>query len=122
MSFKTTKIKWARKLLKAKMFVLMTDKEGVIAIDGADPHSFTDAIALAAQAAELQSFYGSLGELIKEHDIVLRNISKERDGKAKNQKTATIKGKTNAKSAPKTGKQPGRVSPGVRKAPRSAKK
>lgn len=75
MSFKRAKMKWAKKLLKAKMFVILTDKESAIAIDGVDPHSFTDALALAAQAAELQLFHEQLGDLLKEHAAALKVLS-----------------------------------------------
>ena len=67
MTFTGLKLKWAKRLLKAKYFVVLTDKESAIAIDGADPSSFTDMLALTAQAAEIDEFYSKLGELVKQH-------------------------------------------------------
>lgn len=95
MSFKTAKLKWAKKLLRAKMFVVMTEKESAIAIDGADPYSFTDAIALAAQAAELEMFQQSLAGLLKQHQDALKKLS----GDSNVKKSTTTRRKANAKQA-----------------------
>jgi hypothetical protein len=54
-------------LMKAKFFVVLTDKQASLALDGVDPYSFTDVLALNAQAAELELFRDKLTELIKEH-------------------------------------------------------
>lgn len=61
------KLRWAKKLLGAKYFVVMTDSESIVALAGVNPEAFTDYIALTAQAAEIQSFYEALGDLVKRH-------------------------------------------------------
>lgn len=102
MSFNTLKLKWARKLLKAKMFIVMTEKESAIAVDGADPYTFTDAMALAAQSAELEMFQQSLNQLVKDHQDALKNLSGV-SNEAKTKKSATSNRKADAvKSAEKT--------------------
>ena len=98
MSFKTAKLKWAKKLLRAKMFVVMTEKESAIAIDGADPYSFTDAIALAAQAAELEMFQQSLAGLLKQHQDALKKLSGDDDAK----KASATRRKTSTKQTTET--------------------
>lgn len=75
MSYKTVRFKWARKVLKAKMFVVLTEKESCIAIDGADPFSLTDSLALAAQTAELEMFRDSLNNTIRDHKLALDRLS-----------------------------------------------
>lgn len=119
MSFKTIKIRWASKLLKSKMFVILTEKESCIAIDGADPFSFTDALALAAQAAELEMFHESLGNLVKDHRNALAKLSgvptNEPAKKTKPIKeTVAPKAKANATKASKATKQSRPVQPTVR--------
>lgn len=87
-SFNRVKLRWARKLLGAKMFVVMTEKESAIAIDGADPRSFTDALALAAQAAELEMFQEKLGGLIVAHHQALKDLNGEVNEPTTSPKTA----------------------------------
>lgn len=128
MSFKTVKLRWAKKLLKAKMFVVMTEKESAIAIDGADPYTFTDALALAAQAAELEMFHSSLGELIRDHQRALANISKESNNEATPNVVAeeapATSGTGNAATPAKAGSKsrPVRAKDGGRKPSPKAKK
>lgn len=68
------KLRWAKKLAQAKFFVVLTDKESVIALDGVDPNSFTDILALQAQSAELDSFMEALQELKAEHERKLDEL------------------------------------------------
>lgn len=75
MSFTSIKIKWAQKLLKAKFFVVLTDKEAVIAIDGADPRSFTDLMALSSQTAEIEMFLDKLMLLSKDHKAAVDKLT-----------------------------------------------
>lgn len=89
MTFTKVKIKWAKKLLGAKYFVVMTDKESAIALDGADPESFTDYMALTAQAAEVDEFYLRLGELVKRHQKAVKQFTGDTSAK-----TATLKKKS----------------------------
>lgn len=86
MNFNRVKIRWAKKLLQSKFFVLLTDKSSVIALDGVEPDSFNDQMALNAQSAELQAFKTSLTDLITEHDDALakmRGYGKTKSKKAK---------------------------------------
>lgn len=65
---KRENIKWANKVVRAKHFVVLTDKESALALDGVDPKSFNDMLALQSQAASLRAFKADLEELIKAHD------------------------------------------------------
>lgn len=75
MTFTNIKIRWAKKLLRAKYFVVLTDKESVIAMDGADPGAFSDIMALSAQTAEVNDFYEKLGALVKEHEVAVHKLT-----------------------------------------------
>lgn len=90
MSFRTIKLAWARKLMRAKYFVILTDKESVIALDGVNPHSFQDMVALAAQTAEVEEFYRKLGDLARVHRSAVRQLE-EISGGVKRQKVTTTK-------------------------------
>lgn len=100
MKFNTLKLKWAKKLLAAKFFVVMTNKESAIAYEGVDPRSFTDVLALTAQAAELQEFYEQLGVLVKEHETAIEALTGGDDAKPKTATTRSKKPRT-AKSTRK---------------------
>lgn len=76
MSFKTIKLLWARKLLVAKYFVILTDKGSAIGFEGIDPHSFEDVLGLASQAAEMQMMHDQLGVLIKEHTSAMDSLTR----------------------------------------------
>lgn len=67
MTYRTVKVKWARRLLRAKYFVVMTDRHSAILFEGVDPESIVDRTALEAQAAEIEYFYEQLGDLVKRH-------------------------------------------------------
>lgn len=60
--------KWAAKLLRSKSFIVMTDTESAIVFKGVNPSSFTDVLALRAQAVELDHYIDSLKKLKVEHD------------------------------------------------------
>lgn len=77
MTFRNAKIAWARKILRAKYFVVLTDKEGVIAFEGVDPKNINDIIAISAQSAELKLFRKELDDLIKRHDKEVKAKHKE---------------------------------------------
>lgn len=68
------KLKWAAKLAQSRYFVILTDKESVIALDGVNPKSMSDAMALTAQASAVRDFHAKLGELIKEHDSAVSKL------------------------------------------------
>lgn len=67
MTYRQARILWAKRLLRAKYFVVMTDKESAIAFDGTDPDDFQDQLALRSQTAEIELFYEQLGDLVKRH-------------------------------------------------------
>lgn len=91
---KRLRIRWAKRLIGAKYFVAMTDTQSVVALDAADPNEFTDVIALAAQAAELEAFYDKLGMLIQTHKDILKAYAKEQDAKATTTHRTTTKPKS----------------------------
>lgn len=97
---KRLRLRWAKKLLHAKYFVAMTDKEAMIALDAADPNEMHDAVALAAQAAELRAFYDKLGALLHQHDIILRALSKEADEKSNPVNRARTSTKASTRKVP----------------------
>lgn len=75
MTFTAVKLKWAKRVLQSKYFVILTDKHSVIALQDANPDTFTDRMALAAQAGEVREFHSRLGALIKRHDAALEKLS-----------------------------------------------
>lgn len=86
MTFTRVRIRWAKKLLHAKYFVVLTDTEAVIAIDGADPESFTDQLALQSQAAEVQMFYEKLAQLAEDHTKALAKFNGRSNATTKRKK------------------------------------
>jgi len=96
------KMRWARKLMQAKYFVLLTDSEAVIALDGVEPELMLDAISLEAQSAELKEFRRRIDILIKDHNRALANFRKV---------TRSKRATTNRKKTPKANgpKQPQRL-------------
>jgi hypothetical protein len=93
MDFKRLKARYVRKLLQAKFFVLLTDKESAIALDGADPDSFSDMLALNAQAAALLAFRDNLNALIRDHDRAIERLSGTGGKRAKTVKKSTKRAK-----------------------------
>ena len=91
MSFYRIKVRWAKKLLHAKYFVVLTDKESAIAIDGADPDSFVDHLALESQAAEVQMFYEKIAELVKTHNKALAKFQGSKNVTTNRKKAVTKK-------------------------------
>jgi hypothetical protein len=85
---------WAKKLLRARYFVVMTDKESAIAFDGFNPDDFNDVLALHAQTVEVEIFYQRLGELVKQHQSA---VNKLRGGPAE-KRTNTSKSKKTTKT------------------------
>jgi hypothetical protein len=81
MGMKQVKARWAAKLLRSKHFVVLTDKESVICLQGADPDNIEDFVILAAQTAELQDFSDKLKLLIKDHDRAIRRMKGDRPAK-----------------------------------------
>lgn len=71
MSFRTAKLKWAKRLLRAKYFVVLTNDAAIIALDGADPDKLDDFLVLRAQTSELIEFHTELGALIERHQAAV---------------------------------------------------
>lgn len=61
-------VKWANKVLKSKNFVVLTDKESMIALKGVDPDSLDDIFILQSQQAAINQFIDSLENLRKRHE------------------------------------------------------
>lgn len=72
---KLPNVKWANKVLKARHFIVLTDKESVIAIDGMDPNSMNDLLALQAQAASIKDFQDMLNELQQRHKVRVAELN-----------------------------------------------
>lgn len=68
-------LKWANRILRSKNFVVLTDKESVIYLDGIDPDSMSDLITLTAQASSLQVFTDRLQQLQKRHEKKIIELS-----------------------------------------------
>jgi hypothetical protein len=64
---KSVNARWAAKVMKARNFVILTDKESVICMSGMRAAKLDDHILLASQAAELEVFDLKLQSLIKDH-------------------------------------------------------
>lgn len=73
--FLYTKLRWAWKLLRSKYFVILTDKESVIAMSGYDPKKFNDFLAVSAQTAAIDGFLESLKRLRKDHEKIVDSFS-----------------------------------------------
>jgi hypothetical protein len=69
------RVRWAWRLLRAKYFVVLTDKASCFMLDVADPSLESDKLALHAQTAELQMFKNALDEAIKQHQEAVDNLT-----------------------------------------------
>lgn len=65
---KRLNLKWAAKLTASKSFVVLTDKESVIALEGIDPNKLSDMLVLQAQQASIDAFLKDLTALKKAHE------------------------------------------------------
>lgn len=101
MSLRTLQLKWAAKIARARFFVVLTDKEAAIVMDGVEPENIEDKLALQAQTAELRTFHDALGGLIKDHDRVLDRYYKESSDAKSAKKNPKKRSKTNAKRGSK---------------------
>lgn len=102
MTFTRVKVNWAKKLLRAKYFVAMTDKASVIALDAADPEDFTDLMALSAQMAEVEAFQEQLSEFVERHKQAIQKLTGVKSEKPKRvrrpvQKQAQAKAKASTR-------------------------
>lgn len=90
---KKINLRWARKIMKSRNFVIMTDTESVIFLDGIDPNSMDNLVMLAAQASSLDDFIARLKEVAKHHEARATEITG---------KTGITKGESIAKQATTT--------------------
>lgn len=67
MKDKRLNVKWANKVLRAKHFVVLTDTESYIAMEGMDPNSMDDMLVLQAQQASIDQFMDALKTLNDQH-------------------------------------------------------
>lgn len=74
---KNLRLRWAKKILRAKNFVVVTDKESVIALEGVNPDNLNDHIMLAEQSASIDSFKAMLDNLQRKHNKRLEEISND---------------------------------------------
>lgn len=68
------RFRWANKLLNAKGFVVMTDKESIIALKGMEPRLLKDELALQEQVLSIEDFIVRLKALQKEHIAVIEEL------------------------------------------------
>lgn len=97
------KMRWARKLMQAKFFVLLTDSEAVIALDGVEPELMLDVISLEAQNAELREFRRRIDILVKDHDSALAKLRKDKRATT-NRRTTTARRPSQSKKQVRTRK------------------
>lgn len=71
---KTLNLKWAAKLMASKSFVLLTDKESFIAMEGIDPNRLNDMLILQAQQASIDKFIEDLQLLRKAHERRVKQL------------------------------------------------
>ena len=71
--------------MRTKNFVVLTDTESVINLEGTDPEKFLDILTLTAQANSLDIFDGKLHELMDDHAKAVDKLMKggKRDLRAK---------------------------------------
>lgn len=89
-----TKLKWANKVLRAKNFVVLTDKESIIAVEGVKPMSLNDLVMLSEQAAAIENFIFMLKDLQAEHEDRVKQLMEELNGKPKKKRVASKPRKT----------------------------
>lgn len=75
--FTKVKIQWARRLVRSKYFVVLTDKGAAIGLDGVDPFSLDDTVAIKAQQQEIRKFHRELTRVIKEHDQAIDELTRK---------------------------------------------
>lgn len=61
-------LRWARKIMGSKSFVVLTDTESFIAMDGIDPNKLNDLLVLQAQHASVEAFQEDLEKLKLVHE------------------------------------------------------
>jgi hypothetical protein len=64
------KAKWVAELMRAKSFVLATDKGAVCNVPMADPYTMDSVVYLAAQHSSLVDFRDRLNRVIEEHEAL----------------------------------------------------
>lgn len=80
---KSIRVKWAQRILKAKFFVALTEKDAVIYLKGADPTTFEDETALVSQAVTIDTYIKRLQQLRRSHDQVLESKFGKKPAKSK---------------------------------------
>lgn len=83
---KRLNMKWAIKVLRAKYFVVLTESESAIVLEGVDPQSMYDPLMLRAQADSIKEFQSNLADLLKVHQDRIDELSKEGDVTGKRKK------------------------------------
>lgn len=91
---KRVNARWAAKVLKAKYFVVLTDTESALALDGVDPDSINDMVALQSQTASIAAFKRDLTELEKVHKQHLQSLAKTGVSRATTKNNSTKKAAT----------------------------
>jgi hypothetical protein len=94
---KRLNLKWARKLMKAKTFVVCTETESFIAIEGINPNNLNDMLTLQAQQASIDSFITDLEGLREAHQRKVQELGGQ---------VGITREEASAKDVPKTDKAP----------------
>lgn len=87
------KLRWAWNVLRAKYFVVLTDKASCFMLDAADPSLESDTLALHAQAAELQMFKEALDNAIQQHQAAVDNLTGGAHARVSRTKKTKAKGR-----------------------------
>lgn len=74
MGYNLVRLRWAYRILRAKYFVVSTDKASVLVLDAVDPHRESNRLSLEAQSQELTMFLESLTKFIKDHEKAVKKI------------------------------------------------
>lgn len=64
-------------VLISKAFVVATDKIGIMHIPHLDPYSLNDVLILGAQQQALTEMYDKLGDMIKEHQLRIKQLRRK---------------------------------------------
>lgn len=83
MTFNKAKLLWAKRLMRARFFVVLTDTGSAIGLRGVNPESIEDVVALKAQQAEIKRYAVQLQEVIDKHDRAINELTNNKRASSK---------------------------------------
>lgn len=92
------RLRWARKIMSARSFIVLTDNESILALSGVDPTTLGDFETLVHQRLEIEDFIEKLEVLARAHSAKIAQITGRDNGKV-----STTRGKAKTKAKAKKG-------------------